>query len=270
MDIISLITALGTLVSAVATGFSSTLGYKTLREMQKQRKANHNPELLVLETDFYFKKSSSFHTIYSNSSLMSKKEKGHPVSSPCNIDLKSNMFYMDVVNIGNSAAKDISIRWEFDVKEFIKNIKNTIIHIDETSDTILLLDGKGCHCISAKQYEDIKKEFILSYDSNASNKIQIPLPYTFLYLMGIYFYDTLYINPYKITDRMKNHETDQSHSNKVNSPKFFPHLKFNISYKNVLNQKFSTTGNLRFKFKNGTINSTEPEIFYMMGHIDNY
>jgi hypothetical protein len=128
---------LATLVSSVGTFFGALIILFTLLEIAKQRKSTYRPDLVFGRNEFYIYGNDSTKTtdIWSPIKLTkADRGKNH------NDQLPLRLF-----NIGMGTAKNITAKWEFDIKECINKIKE--------------LDGEKKYTIELKESDYLEVSY---------------------------------------------------------------------------------------------------------------
>jgi hypothetical protein len=178
MTIEQLISAVG----QIATWVTVILVFFTLIEMEKQRKASQKPELIIPNISL-FGYSESRDDIFIVSSWSDKKLKDDEV-------ILEKRPYITIYNIGAGAAKEISIKWRFDIEETMKLVqdycyRNSIpIIVSKQSDFLHIeTKGRGTHINIKASLED--EHAYLMPASVTSQGLTSALPWAFLELTSI-------------------------------------------------------------------------------------
>src|SRR5687768_4300953 len=109
------LTTLLTIIGQIATWVTIALVYFTLREMRNQRRAAQKPELIIPKVPIYG------YAVDNEIFIASKWS---------NRELKNDSIVVEerpqaiIYNIGAGAAKEINIKWDFDLSGAIKSIQD--------------------------------------------------------------------------------------------------------------------------------------------------
>jgi hypothetical protein len=103
------------ILGQVATWVTVILVFFTLREMEKQRKASQKPELIIPNVSVFGYTDNKDIFIASNWSNKEIKSDGFVIE-------KYPQFIL--YNIGAGAAKEINIKWDFDLTNTVKSIQD--------------------------------------------------------------------------------------------------------------------------------------------------
>jgi len=157
-----------------------------------------------------------------------------------------HVHYLDCVNIGTSAAKNIEIYWEYDIDEYIKLIKkidvNNVIDIRYTDSKLMFSikypkNNYLKHPIIYSQSLPLKYrgniDYILPVNSSTA-PVQIKTNRGYLMLATLYYY-VLYLNQ----NCLENGFVDSFLAK-------LPECMLRIKYKNITNHKYHSSFKLSF------------------------
>ena len=149
------------LISSVAALFTAIASFLTLVEMGRQRRSSYKPEITISRQSI-FAYPGEYKANIANSWIKS-------YLSSLNENSKFLVYKVDLYNIGNGAAKDIKIEWEYEIKKMIdhvntlaqKNFFNIYCRID---DGWVIIEGK----------DNVKMRF--NIDASVNRHIDYMLP----------------------------------------------------------------------------------------------
>jgi len=238
------LTAIATLITAIATFALAFSGLRTIHEMRKQRKSAYKPDIMIAKSDFhvYNRKFDNIFlpVIWSNNKL--DKEEISEITTKEVIyfpfpNFRPLPFYSDLDlechNVGLGSAKYVEIEWHFIPNDFIEKIRRIerannsyLFKISEEEDFFYLYFSKESVLISfQKSYYDslpfIKKE--------SPTKLPVPSIYLFLYSILQYLKMT-YITREDI-----------------------PPLELILKYRDMENEEFNKKFSIQFKIKENII-----------------
>lgn len=167
-----------------ATFFAAVAALLTLREMHRQRKHSYKPDIVPVELIF----DGHFQSAVFCDWIEYKEEcdKNDTLSSP---DIEISLF-----NLGNGAAKNITLTWDFAFKPFIKNLNSinkeaqTNIEIDDSDFLLQFKESEDMKAaVNLKPSLNQRKDYILPTSIEKSAlKVRVPSAYT--WLVSNYFY----------------------------------------------------------------------------------
>ncbi|MGE5614838.1 MAG: hypothetical protein ACM3XR_10580 [Bacillota bacterium] len=239
-QIISMISSIGTFIATIIVFF-------TLLEMRKQRKNSMSPELAFSRKRFY-----TYYVPYNDLLWVDKKLTGKKLDNIGNN--YHNSFSIETNNIGMGTAKDIDIKWEFDIKNLIDRInkldKNKIYEIKyiENKDSYnKRLIIKYCNRLLFYDMEnDLNDyhEYILS--SQIKNEtFSIYFPECFIKLISFLLY--LFI------------DNDFKEINEIIHD--FPKIKMQMNYYDIGGTKYQKNYLLKFNFYSFAKKQEESNLF---------
>jgi len=104
-------------IANIATFITAILIYLTLQEMIRQRKGAIKPEIVPINQDIYAGKdpiaATSCPTFWLKEHLHKFEEGSIPL--PLN-------YTVTLYNLGNGAAKEVFLKWEFKIHDFLEKI----------------------------------------------------------------------------------------------------------------------------------------------------
>ncbi|WP_243359275.1 hypothetical protein [Fundidesulfovibrio terrae] len=175
-EIIAISASIGTCVSAIAT-------LLTVREISKQRKSSHKPEIAFFRTNIIgttdTKQSGEIPNIWKN--------------NPDEQHSCGNFPFLYLHNIGSGAAKDIEISWSFPIGEvayetnFIleQHSENKILHYENGS---LCINHEHSHSMSLwRNQKNQKIDFLLPVGRD-SKAIKIIIPPAYILATSSFIY----------------------------------------------------------------------------------
>jgi len=173
-DIISIVSILGTWVTIV-------LVYFTLQEMRNQRKASQKPELIIpIAPIFGYAQDNDIFVAGSWSNKERKNESAVVEERP----------QVTIYNIGAGAAKEINIKWDFDLSGTVKSIQDYCYHnslpvVVNIQEDILKIESKGRESyISIEAYSKAEHVYLMPASVTAKG-LKSSIPVTFLELLSI-------------------------------------------------------------------------------------
>lgn len=214
-------------ITSAAAFITALLSFFTLFEMKKQRKTSLKPALYfengVFHTYWFQPKKelpiywSKFSTSepFNNSSILSSHNSFNNVTLECS-------------NIGYGVAKNILLKWSFNINSFI----DIFLHLNNNNHIKISKVGSDLmFYIDELKYLSLINKNILEHDINFINPIShnndatfpIVLPFEYINLITI----LLYLN--------------QVDSNKSINPKHFPSLTLKIDFLDIDNDKYTNS-----------------------------
>lgn len=170
-----------TIVTSIFAVVTIIIIYKTLSEIKKQRENTHRPDLYIKGINLYIHFKIPFTPFI--------------VSDKKTIDIEQyDINYFPIVklklyNIDFGTAKELKIKWIYDLKKIVANVNNLF----ENYEPVILTNEKIKLIFKTKQFEyefEIKERvnsfnFVLPY--NLNNEIfYINFPPILLYIVGVY------------------------------------------------------------------------------------
>jgi hypothetical protein len=225
------------LIGQAATWITVVLVFLTLREMGRQRKVSQKPELIVTDESICGYSITSdkivVATYWSNKEIRDGKfEIGkHPIFT--------------IYNIGAGAAKEIKIRWNFNLQGTIKTIqdycyRNSIPIIVNSHDDFLQIGiDRNDSFLNSKAMSKAEYAYLIPA-SVTSHGLETDLPLNYLYLISILIF-------------LRIHQAHQKDPDKAIMPEAefpfdFPSLEFELSYVDIggecYKKKFNVVFNL--------------------------
>jgi len=211
-----------------ATWFTLIIVFLTLREMEKQRKASQKPELIITNISLhgYYKDDDDMHIISQWSNIQINDNKTDIIKGP-------KIF---IYNIGAGAAKEIKIKWDFDIQGTIKHIQdysyhNSIPIIVSTHNNFLHIETKDRKVVINVKLESNPEYAYLMPASITSQGLEVHLPWTFMELLSI----LVFIGKHQL-DKKSN---DGSVVQLEDSFFEFPTLHCGLSYLDIGGEKYS-------------------------------
>lgn len=175
------------IISCLATIAAAIIYYFTLNEIKKQRQSSYRPEVFIETSNF------TIHVKKINNKIedliwSDAQQKNDQISSHC--------YNLHCHNLGLGAAKNVKIKFSFDIQSFIKKINAlndsyNVLNIKNNNifSTYNFIEKEFEYNIAINRQLDNNKSinFILpvSY-SNKINSFMIPKQYSLLY--SFYFY----------------------------------------------------------------------------------
>jgi len=176
MDLLTIITSVGTLIAALAALY-------TVLEMKEQRLQAQKPDIIFENSRFLI-----------NSSHMSIIDPIRFLNNDIIIG-STNVLYFRIKNIGIGAAKKITIFSEFDITKFISLIKeldkNNLLEIVEKEQECRL-------CINYNQKKLLDQYFRLDDRNKLCNETEYLLPYSLYKEDVVLPVDHYYCHLYKV------------------------------------------------------------------------
>ncbi len=168
---IALVSGLAGFITAVATLF-------TVREMKKQRTSSYLPDLFFPRGFLYVYRDEDGRVFASSEKNLSK-------SSDLEMLKKRNYAFLEILNIGVGAAREVILKWDCDVDAFINiisklDVGRTIKH----EEGVLEIDNSSSFIFN--QCDD---EILHIAPMNIEAKpIKCEMPRFYLELYSLYFY----------------------------------------------------------------------------------
>ncbi|MGB4107670.1 MAG: hypothetical protein WBK55_07720 [Alphaproteobacteria bacterium] len=206
---------LSSFVADWATFFAAIAALLTLLEMHRQRKHSYKPDIVPIKQVFsgYFQSAIFCDWVLNDS----KNEELEELKSP---DLEISLF-----NLGNGAAKDIQLTWDFDFDTFIQKL-NQLNQENETRVTIKKLDSflefkdgdKSEALVNLNPSLERSEDYLLPASIEQTG-LKIPVPAAYTWLVSNYFYINFAVL-----------------SKNLDCP--IPSLKLTIEYSDIANNRY--------------------------------
>ncbi|MCD8525847.1 MAG: hypothetical protein LRY62_01380 [Alphaproteobacteria bacterium] len=198
----------------------------TLREMHRQRKHSYKPDIVPVKQVFsgYFQSPVFCDWVINDS----KYEE--------DVELKSSDLEISLFNLGNGAAKDIHLTWDFDLDPFVKKLNllnkenKTGIGIEKLDSFLEFKDNDESVAMVNVRPNLEKHEDYLLPASIEQNGLKVSIPSAYTWLVSNYFY---------IRFKVLSKDLDPS----------IPSLKLKIEYSDIANNRYKTV----FEFDVGLI-----------------
>ncbi|MEK6279102.1 MAG: hypothetical protein AABN95_02000 [Acidobacteriota bacterium] len=170
---IALVSGLAGFITAVATLF-------TVREMKKQRISSYLPDLFFPKTILYVYRDE-------DGSVFASSEENLSKSSHLEILNKRNYAFLEILNIGAGAAREVILKWDCDVDAFINIIsKLDVGRTIEHEEGVLKIDNSSSFIFN--QCDDEVLHIAPMHIEPKPIRCKIPIFYLELY--SLYFYHT--------------------------------------------------------------------------------
>ena len=230
------LTILLTIIGQIATWVTIVLVYFTLREMRNQRRAAQKPELIIPNVSIYGYAADNEIFIASNWSNKELKNDGVVVEERPQVT---------IYNIGAGAAKEINIKWDFDLSGAIKSIqdycyRNSIPVVVSTQNDGLIVEHKGNKSwMNIKAYSSIEHAYLMPAWVTSLG-LKSGLPVTFLQLISILIF-------------LDNHQRQKNPSDKsffplVEESRFkIPPLFCELSYEDISGERYAKKFDVTFQ-----------------------
>ncbi len=174
------------IVGQIATWVTVILVFLTLREMEKQRKASQKPDVVIPKVILYGYTTQKDDDLIVPTEWSNKEIK--------NGETQLNHFpTATVYNLGFGAAKNIILKWDFDISKIMQTIKdycyqNSIPIVVSVEDDLLKINIKGGgKWVPIKVFSNQDHDYLLPA-SLTSKGLETPLPLTFLELLSVVIY----------------------------------------------------------------------------------
>src|SRR3990167_3306641 len=188
------------IVGHTATWVSVLIVYFTLREMSVQRKQSYKPHIIILRRYFfgYNKKYGEYFIpdLWSGSQL--RKEQ---ISQ-----IERSEVYLEAINVGLGAAKEIDLEWKFDHNKTIKEIngiyssKSIPISLDLSMSGLLTLNIKDTYTSMLMLSNNLKDSHdYLSPVSIDKEKLRIKIPWAIQIIMSLWVHALLSLSQEEIS-----------------------------------------------------------------------
>ncbi|MEK4056435.1 hypothetical protein MHB84_22975 [Paenibacillus sp. FSL F4-0087] len=166
-------------LSTVTTLVTSGIALFTLKEMSKQRKSTFKPDVVLSSSNNVYLTSEG--NRFTNFNVRTSREKD--VSEELAI-LSSRQVPIKIFNLGKGAAKDVEIKWCYDIDLLISKIHIEVAHI-QNNEKIPMLSYVESGLLSGvinKQIDAIQMhDYILPVETS-SNTVYCALPMGFVLL----------------------------------------------------------------------------------------
>jgi len=210
-EVITVFASLATCVTAIVILF-------TLFEMKKQRNLSYKPAIVPITQRIISKK-------YGNDCFWSEK----PIEDNESVQYRS--YPLHLYNLGNGAAKDIHIKWQFDIQSVIstvnslfqKNLSQISTEIDDNNWLSIKRSGEEYQLININLDMERSYGHLLPVSTDKSG-ILVGVPNTFITLVSHYFHEGI-----KRFD-----EDDESYMSNV------PSIDITITFKDISGTKYTT------------------------------
>lgn len=226
------------LISGLATLSASLIALFTLLEIKRQRKQSYKPEPVIKSSLIYVysEKFKEYYFPFKISRELYKNENSI-------VNLSFSDFYLELVNVGISSAKNLSIKWDFDFNKAISTIESKnedrlfLINYNTKSLEIKFpLDNYREVNVVKNQFEIINFDYLVNSTSNSFDVIPLRVPVAVMRLYLVYI--SLALEFYNINEK----------SSKNGSLDNFPELSLNIRYEDISGNKYSKFFNVEFDF----------------------
>lgn len=128
------------IVSSIATLAYAIIAFRTLYEIKKQRESTYQPEIVIEESILYINNCSSIDDKW-EPNYSTKRDYITPNNE---LSLEYKKPYINLYNIGLGAAKDVEVKFTFNIEEYEENIKKINRSLKGTKDKFYLdTQGKG-------------------------------------------------------------------------------------------------------------------------------
>jgi hypothetical protein len=225
------------ILGQIATWVTVALVFFTLREMEKQRRSSQKPELIIPNMPIFGYANNNdifIATHWTDEEIQSNE-----------IEFRKRPHFL-IYNIGAGAAKEIKIKWGFDLLDTVKSIqdycyRNSIPVVVSTQKDALQVEFK-----ESKSYMSINASLnaehaYLMPASVTSQGLESSLPFTFLELLSILIF-------------LDMHKTHKKKSEKaifpvaVEESRFeLPQLSCEVSYVDIGGEKYSKKFDVTFQ-----------------------
>lgn len=242
----TVIVSIFTIVSALATVIYTIITFRTLKEIKAQREATYRPDIIIDEGLFYIYSFKDENGEFPSEYTYGKKQQDYYSEN-----LRMNSFGMNLFNIGLAAAKEVKIKYSFDLDKIFTTIieqnkalpNDKIINIIKNDNTLEFIPSDNCvgskcnsiHFINSQ----LNREFNHILPTNITNNpIKLNLPTYILEMHSILIYN-FWLN-----------ETEIKKFPEI------PVITLNISYLDIGNKSHSKEYELLILFQGGSKNES--------------
>jgi hypothetical protein len=224
----------------VATWFTLILVFLTLQEMGKQRRSAQKPELIIPRVSIYgytYAKTKFIIPRVWRDNKLENNEK-HTFSSP----------KITIYNIGFGAAKNIKLKWKFDLENILIDIKeycyqNSIPIVVGIRDNLLHGEypGSGFNVRTDEVFPNVEHEYLMPVSVN-SQGLESDLPFSFMQLLSILVYKII-------------HRLDfPAGATFEKSPFQIPNMSLKLTYNDISGKEYKTEFQVRCSISDININ----------------
>lgn len=223
------------IIGQIAAWITILLVFFTMREMEKQRKASQKPELIVPNVSIFG---------YTNDNEI------FIATHWSNKELKNDSYILGelpkvvIYNIGAGAAKEIKIKWDFDLKSTLQTIqdycyKNSIPVVVDSQNGFLTIEfiGNESHS-NIDAFANIEQPFIMPVSINSLG-FEADLPLTFLNLVSILVFLKIHQSNMIIGEKGEFHVSKYSFE--------IPPLYFELHYGDIGGNRYKKKFDVKFK-----------------------
>ena len=219
-------------IGQIATWVTVVLVFLTLREMERQRKASQKPDLILPKAPIYGYASTDKSKLLVPTEWSNKKLKEGET-------LIRDFPYITLYNIGLGAAKNIKLKWNFDLESILQTIKdycyeNAIPIFVDKQKGFLRMDLKGLvsmHNIDVSRWQE--HDYAIPA-ATTPHGLRSYLPPAFMGLLSVLVY-------------MMIHQADnRKASSEPKSPLEFPSANLELVYEDIGNTRYIKKFEMKF------------------------
>lgn len=168
------------ILASIGTFVSSVMVFFTLKEMKEQRKLSTKPEIALSneKVNVFISKSCNKKCLWSTE---------REIFSSCDLDLNTNDVKLKGFNIGLGAAKNIHVKWKYDICKIVNLIKN-----DENLEVNIKLDDNSLRIDYKLIFlnNEVKFNYLLPVNID-NNYLDIDFPQPYIELCTILLYSDI-------------------------------------------------------------------------------
>lgn len=172
---------------SIITAATSVIVLLTLFEIAKQRKSSYKPDIFLASQNFYAQKSGLAKSML-------------PIAWSEYLSVEHNYqleYLLNIYNIGNGSAKNISVQWNLELDEIIGEINldakdiNYQLHLEKNDDSQIFIvetidNEESTSSVNTKLDLNPKYDYLLP-SSVDKEGLKIRLPATIIFLIAIRF-----------------------------------------------------------------------------------
>ncbi len=225
------------IIAQVLTLVTILLVYQTLTEMKTQRKASQKPELII--PDVSITGLAGGKGLFIASSWSNQKEDGGLT--------EENFPFVTVYNIGAGAAKEINLKWIFDVSSAVESIQNYCYHhsiplVVSIKDEGLNIEFDEAHFWSnIEAFSSVEHDYLMPA-SVTSEGLKSELPTPFLYTSSI----LIFLNNHYNQEKYGHPSLSFTDLYQEDAEFNIPPIKCELSYKDISGEEYKKKFNVGF------------------------
>ena len=181
-DFVTLITTLSTFLTALAS-------LAVIIEMRQQRKSSYKPDLIAVTQFFDASKSPLEDSVIPT--CWRTREKDSSASEKVHSSHRSS-FMIEIYNVGNGVAKDISFKWSYPISTLVDSVnslaQDQIVKINSRSNWLMFDSYKYDNSkfrINLNSTSSYNENYLIP-SSISHSPARIPVPFCYIRLVSTY------------------------------------------------------------------------------------